>query len=189
MKTTSNHLPDDVNLAMELERLRALVDHWQHLALHDPLTGLKNRAWWSLHAAEFVRHGALVVLDLDDFKRVNDTYGHATGDEVLREVAARLTRVAGPDRRVVRLSGDEFAVLLPPLDPLEPERLARTLLRAVREEIRLEEGTVLVTASAGCARCVDGSGRVNLLLCEADARMYREKRSGQRRGRPSRFLE
>ncbi|WP_045235213.1 GGDEF domain-containing protein [Deinococcus pimensis] len=194
MKATSNHLPtsDDVtlNVTMELERLRALVDYWRHQALHDPLTGLPNRAWWTLHATTFTQHGgAVIVLDLDRFKLVNDTHGHAAGDAVLREVATRFQRTLGPHRQVVRLGGDEFAVLLPAGDPDSPERVIRALRAALREEVRIDDRALHVTVSAGHAECLDGAGALGLLLCEADARMYRAKRSRRRRGRPARVLD
>ncbi|WP_328419596.1 GGDEF domain-containing protein [Micromonospora sp. NBC_00389] len=145
----------------------------QRAAVRDPLTGLANRAglaagWEQLASAR----PWVAVLDLDGFKPVNDTHGHAAGDVVLRAVAARLAQVHGI---AARLGGDEFAALL--CDP-DPVTAGRQLAAAIAAPVRLPSGVaVSVTASIGLAPT---TGDLAAALADADAAMYRAKttRSG-----------
>lgn len=154
----------------------------QHLASHDPLTGLANRVKLTreLTRAMAVGQGegcAAILLDLDGFKAVNDTAGHEVGDMVLREIAARLMRVAGPANLVCRLGGDEFVVLVPSADIDEARVVAHSLVDATRVPIVDISGTSWqVGASAGVAhgRAADADD----MLRAADRAMYVAKRSG-----------
>ncbi|MEV1143988.1 GGDEF domain-containing protein [Micromonospora sp. NPDC049799] len=140
----------------------------QRASLRDPLTGLANRAglaagWEQLAPAR----PWVAVIDLDGFKPVNDTHGHAAGDAVLRAVAARLATVHGI---AARLGGDEFAALLCDLDPVTA---GRQLAAAIAAPVRLPSGvTVSVTASIGLAPT---TGDLAAALADADAAMYRAK--------------
>ncbi|HET6531047.1 MAG TPA: diguanylate cyclase, partial [Actinoplanes sp.] len=167
----------------ELERISA---ENAYAATHDPLTGLANRRQLLERAdALFGPHStaglaALLLIDLNHFKEVNDTLGHSTGDEVLREVAVRLQAAAEPGDLVARLGGDEFAVLLTGLpSPAIATHRAESLLGALDRSIEVDGMQLTVEASGGIA-LVAGSGGVTELLRRADVAMYQAKRSGQR---------
>ena len=157
----------------------------EHLAMHDPLTGLPNRARFyrrlnqAITVAEPDECVALLVVDLDRFKEINDTLGHHYGDEVLRQVAQRLRERVGEDATVARLGGDEFAILLPRLASgdaaLEIAEDARRSLTAPLDAagIRLDIG-----GSVGVATYPDDGRDVEQLLQRADIAMY-EAKSGR----------
>jgi diguanylate cyclase (GGDEF)-like protein len=158
----------------------------RHAASHDPLTGLPNRrAFYQLGAALVAdphrQHLAAALLDLDDFKQINDRYGHAAGDEVLVNVARRFATYAG-DGLVARLGGDEFAALL--VGVTADERWLRQagerLAGSVAAPMRVAESTVVVTASVGLVP-VDGAVDLADVLRDADAAMYRAKACRDRR--------
>ena len=146
------------------------------LALLDPLTGLANRRALTEHlerATDFAF--ALLFLDLDGFKSINDTHGHEAGDEVIIETARRLLEHTRLDDRVVRLGGDEFVVVCERISPSEVEALARRIAAAASEPIG-EDG-YRVTASIGIVTASAGED-TSALLEQADAAMYRAKQSG-----------
>jgi diguanylate cyclase (GGDEF)-like protein len=150
----------------------------------DPLTGLLRRDSYTARALRILaRHGddtAVVLVDQDHFKAVNDTMGHAAGDAVLAATAARLTAWAGPRAAVGRLGGDEFAVVLAlPAARLE-QRLAQ-LVRMLHIPVVLEDGrTVDVAASVGAATShTVGSRDLTVLQRAADAALYDGKHSGR----------
>ncbi|MGC1210097.1 MAG: GGDEF domain-containing protein, partial [Micromonospora sp.] len=156
---------------------RLYVARYKLAALHratlrDPLTGLANRAGLADAWAQLVAlRPWVVVVDLDGFKPVNDTHGHAAGDLVLTAVAERLRRVHGV---AARLGGDEFAALL--LDP-NPAAAARQLAAAIAAPVRLPCGVaVSVTASIGLAPASPTG--LAAALADADAAMYRAKTTG-----------
>jgi diguanylate cyclase (GGDEF)-like protein/PAS domain S-box-containing protein len=158
-----------------------------HRAHHDPLTGLPNRLLFEdrlqLAVAAAVRHGrylAVLFVDLDGFKLINDTFGHEAGDAVLEEVAARLRIALREGDTIARLHGDEFAVLLPELaDPLDAGRLARTLLAQVERPVELGGRIVTVSASIGVSVFPRDGGDGLALLRAADVAMYKAKLGGK----------
>lgn len=166
----------------ELQRVSA---ENAHAAAHDPLTGLANRREL-LDQAErrFAERGAdgmlaMLLIDLNHFKEVNDTLGHAAGDEVLRQVARRLEGAAPAGDLVARLGGDEFAVLLTGLPtPAVATHRAATMLRDLAPSIVVDGMQLTVEASGGIA-LAPGSGGVQELMRRADVAMYQAKRSGQ----------
>jgi diguanylate cyclase (GGDEF)-like protein len=167
----------------ELERISA---ENAHAAAHDPLTGLPNRRQlYDRTTAMFdggVTDGmlALLLIDLNHFKEINDTLGHAAGDEVLCEVATRLRDTAEPGDIVARLGGDEFAILLIGLPtPAIAAHRADTMLVQLERIIEVDGMQLSVEAAAGIA-LAPGSGGVEELLRRADIAMYQAKRSGQR---------
>ncbi|MCY1141222.1 GGDEF domain-containing protein [Actinoplanes sp. Pm04-4] len=149
-----------------VRRLRAELDH---RAFHDPLTGLPNRAAFQRDATAALARGdaAVLLLDLDGFKQVNDTQGHAAGDAVLVSVAAGLGELLRTGAIAARLGGDEFAVLLPATDP---ETAAGTATRILGSGIR---GTIGVSHAAEPGRALDE------MLHEADVALYEAKAAGK----------
>jgi diguanylate cyclase (GGDEF)-like protein len=154
----------------------------RHQAVHDALTGLPNRALLHRRAERALRgdeRGAMLLIDLDRFKEVNDTLGHDYGDELLVEVAGRLSRAVRRGDTLARLGGDEFAVLLEGL----PNRgavaeLAGRLQDALREPIALRGVAVELEASIGVALYPEHGTTVGTLLRRADVAMYEAKRGG-----------
>ena len=162
-------------------------------ASHDDLTHLPNRAEMvSLIGAALERAAAhedtvaVLFVDLDGFKRVNDTYGHRAGDRVLRAVADRLSRLAGSGSLAARLGGDEFVVLLPVVDSRDRAHvLADQIIEKVGEPIPLDgERTATVGASVGIAFSQPGVTTVETLLHDADLALYRAKELGRGRALP-----
>ncbi len=170
----------------DITERKALQDRLVHQAHHDSLTGLANRALFhrrlAAEVADESRRGcAVLLLDLDDFKSVNDTLGHAAGDKLLRIVAKRLAaRLPGTDV-LARLSGDEFAVLVADVDtPEDVELIAQRLQDALREPARVDGNEVPVRASMGLRFRTPGSDvAVAELMADADVAMYTAKRAGQ----------
>jgi diguanylate cyclase (GGDEF)-like protein/PAS domain S-box-containing protein len=163
------------------------ADQDHHLAYHDPLTGLPNRR----HFESDLRHtlarlgagaAAVIFLDLDKFKPVNDSLGHAVGDLLLGSVAARLRAALREEDLVARVGGDEFAILLHQhAPPPVAAALAAKLVRSVSQPYALEGHAVEIGASAGIACApVDGAS-ATVLLARADAAMYDAKAAGGRR--------
>jgi diguanylate cyclase (GGDEF)-like protein len=176
--------------AREIERLNAdlalLLDHTTAQARTDALTGLANRRALleAIDEALVARSEigqALIFLDLDHFKVINDAHGHAAGDEVLCDVAARIVEVAGPGHLAARLGGDEFAVLHSGSDE-EAQRLARRLARRLLEPFEYGDATWRVGASVGLT-VVEPGDTSEALLRRADTAMFDAKRRG--RGRVS----
>jgi diguanylate cyclase (GGDEF) domain len=172
------------NRAMAEEALRAA----QHRALHDPLTGLPNRVLLLDRLGQACARmrrssGRLLVMfvDLDGLKVVNDTWGHATGDELLVQVGRRLDQALRPDDTVARLGGDEFVVVCPDIADRQISRdLPNRLLEALARPIALDRVTIRVTASIGVVDAGDEADPADLLR-RADSAMYRAKREGGNR--------
>jgi diguanylate cyclase (GGDEF)-like protein/PAS domain S-box-containing protein len=164
---------------------KVMEDALEHLAVHDALTQLPNRTLLTdriEHALDQTdgRNGGVAVLfvDIDRFKFVNDGMGHRAGDELLTIIAARLREAARPSDTVARFGGDEFVVVCEQLDgPWEGTRIGDQITRAVEQPIVLEGREVVVTASVGIAVAGDGS-TAEALLRDADAAMYRAKERG-----------
>jgi diguanylate cyclase (GGDEF)-like protein/PAS domain S-box-containing protein len=154
-----------------------------HAVTHDALTGLANRRHF-LSALETTladrrhRSTAVFVIDLDGFKEVNDTLGHAAGDELLRQVASRMNDVMRNSDIVARLGGDEFAVLLPDTEREGADVAARKLLAAFRRPFHVEAKTVRVGASLGVSLAPQHGAETAVLVERADLAMYRAKRAG-----------
>ena len=158
-----------------------------HDALHDPLTGLANRVLLRDHLERALArlsrsHGtiALLFVDLDDFKQVNDSYGHAAGDQILAQVANRLTSAVRADDVVGRQSGDEFAVLLNQVrSEAEAIVLAERVLTELRRPIQLGARSIFAGGSIGIALTSAPDATAEDLITQADAAMYAAKASGK----------
>lgn len=173
--------------AMAIENGR-LYRQLRHQALHDPLTGLANRSLFADrvdHALarrlrEPGRAAAVLFVDLDDFKSVNDTLGHARGDRLLKLVADRLRRVVRPGDTVARLGGDEFALLLEDLDTAEQAlTVGERIVRDFEPPFDLAGRPVGAHASIGVAVTSSDEGTAEELVREADIAMYEAKRRGK----------
>ena len=169
---------------------RALEEKLHLQAYTDSLTGMPNRALFRRRLEEDVcanegRPVTVLLLDLDDFKLVNDNLGHSAGDELLTTIADRLRRHVRPSDVLARLGGDEFAILLHDLEPGDAAALAERLLRAVREPVRLASRDVTCSLSIGiasslpCGRTEHGKVCADHLLGNADLAMYAAKRAGR----------
>ncbi|ABG04122.1 diguanylate cyclase/phosphodiesterase [Rubrobacter xylanophilus DSM 9941] len=172
--------------AAEAERraLRRSEELFRHQALHDHLTGLPNRALFRERLGEILsRSGEAAVLfvDLDNFKVVNDSLGHEVGDRLLVEVSRRLKGCLRATDMAARLGGDEFTVLLDGAGVRCPEEVARRLLRELGEPFEVEGHTLFVEASVGIATGAAGLGRPDDLLRAADVALYRAKAEGKGR--------
>ncbi|MGY1590593.1 diguanylate cyclase domain-containing protein [Geodermatophilus sp. SYSU D00708] len=176
-------LSDQASTALQKARLLETV---RHQATHDALTGLPNRVLFlerlagALAATGPEQHVGVLFCDLDRFKAVNDSLGHAAGDELLRQVAARLRAAVRPGDTVGRLSGDEFAVLLPALARADDaDRVVARVLGCFDETFRLEGTAVAVGTSIGVAVHSGEWGAADDLLRAADSAMYRHKHAGR----------
>jgi diguanylate cyclase (GGDEF)-like protein len=166
----------DENLA-DLHRYQGRLEYD---ATHDALTGVGNRAFFEHRAGELLPHGAglhVLLLDLDDFKTVNDRLGHGMGDLLISTVAARLDRVVGSRGAVARLGGDEFVILLDRFPPDDLESLLHSLLAALRETVDLKGTEVTPRVSVGVSDGQD-AGSPQELLRRADVAMYAAKAAG-----------
>ena len=169
-------------------RARALAEmEARRLARHDPLTGLPNRRFFteSLHEAlqRLTYHGthvAVLVLDLDGFKPINDLYGHAAGDEALIAFAGRMRSLIPQDAILARVGGDEFAMVLPKVASVdEPAQLARRIVSAVEEPFALTGGGATLGVGIGIAVAPDDGIEPHELLRRADFALYRAKSEGR----------
>jgi diguanylate cyclase (GGDEF)-like protein len=165
-------------------------DRLAHSALHDGLTGLPNRALLSDRIAQALsrphrrgRRVALLFVDLDRFKVVNDSLGHAAGDVLLRQAADRLSAATRDADTVARLGGDEFVVLCEDIDPARAEQIAQRIVDAFRAPFVLDGHGTVVTASVGVA-IADAHATAAQLLRDADTAMYRVKHGGRNAAAP-----
>jgi diguanylate cyclase (GGDEF)-like protein len=156
------------------------------LAEHDPLTGIANRrriTGWLAECAARAGGAALLLVDIDNFKDINDLRGHAVGDRVIREVAHTITARLGPDVLLGRLGGDEFAVIIPNTTAGVAMELAETLCDVVgHTPVGDRVDAIRVTISVGVA-IVGGSADVETVLARADLALYEAKRVGRNRAR------
>ena len=176
-------------ILVDISDRKRLEDQLRHQALHDPLTGLPNRVLFVDRLSHaLVRRNrsagvATLFVDLDDFKDINDTLGHAAGDELLRMVADRLTGVLRAEDTACRLGGDEFAFLLEEADRARAEDVAARIMAALAKPFQLGDRTATLTASVGVAMRgapleTDATETADELLRDADTAMYVAKARG-----------
>jgi diguanylate cyclase (GGDEF)-like protein/PAS domain S-box-containing protein len=176
-----------VSIAFDVTERRQMLDYVTHLATHDQLTGLAGRALLqdkTVQAVEVARrYGtkvAVFVIDLDHFKRLNDSLGHAAGDQLLIEAARRLSRSVRSTDVVARVGGDEFVVVMPDITTVEDvEQCAANLVARLAPEISIEGHLVQLTASVGVCIYPDFATDAKHLLKRADSAMYAAKENGR----------
>lgn len=174
-------------LSSQLQQQAERGDELEHLALKDSLTQLPNRHYFGQLLQQMVsdssKHqqmSALMFIDLDNFKFVNDNYGHDAGDEVLIEISQRIQSAIRSGDTLCRLGGDEFALLLPnQVTPQLTEQICLRLLQTVRQPLIVKDALMPVSLSIGVAFCPTHSDDTATLLQLADEAMYRTKRAGK----------
>jgi diguanylate cyclase (GGDEF)-like protein len=163
--------------------LERAADELSQVALHDPLTKLPNRSLFldrTVHALAAARRTgtwtAVLFLDLDDFKRVNDVFGHSTGDALLRDIAIRISGVVRPSDTISRFGGDEFTILCPGLGTEEDAvQVAQRVIAALERPFSIGGRELHATASVGIAISPAGGSEAEALVRDADTAMYRAK--------------
>ena len=174
-------------LEERIQELQAARDELSRLVSTDSMTGLySRRRWFELAATEFSRHVrykrplTLLMADLDFFKRINDTYGHDVGDEVIRRFAGVLREVCRQSDLPGRIGGEEFAVLLPETPMAGAEEVGRRVVAACRAtHVPIPTGQVTFTCSLGVAEASESDGTVDDMLRRGDAALYEAKRGGR----------
>ena len=187
LRREDGELTGFVGIAFDVTEHRAMMEYVTHLATHDQLTGLVGRAVLQDRIRQAVerarRYGtkvALFVLDLDHFKRINDSLGHWAGDQVLLETATRLRQAVRSSDTVARMGGDEFVIMLEDLTNLnDVEQCALNVVKRLAPEMTIDQHLLRVTASVGVCVYPDAGAEVQDLLKWADAAMYSAKESGR----------
>ena len=176
-----------ISIAHDITLQREEKDRLELLSERDPLTGLLNRAGFEKYLSQKLRQGegrscGLLYIDLDHFKPINDSHGHAAGDEVLREFAARLLAAVRPTDAVARLGGDEFAIVLAGLrKPENATRIAHKVVELASVPFRVADDLLLLSASVGVAFNADAEGGWKGLVQRADALLYQAKAASRAR--------
>lgn len=173
--------------ALDITARKFAEEHRAHLALHDMLTGLPNRALLAEHMRQTIEEcastdskAALLLVDLDRFKVINDTRGHQTGDILLRQVAERINGALGANELAARIGGDEFAIILRNIDSVaDVSAQCQSLLAQIGRPYSLGGVDQLIGASIGVAMIPDDSNSPDELLRLADLAMYEAKSSGR----------
>ena len=179
--------PHHVIAVRDLQARKQAEQHIRFLAHHDSLTGVPNRSTFNKKldqeiesALETGRRLAVLCLDLDRFKEVNDLFGHAAGDAALQAVAKRIAGVLEEGQMLARLSGDEFAIMVPSLsNPTAAGRIAENILEILRAKRGDSEADAPIGTSIGIAMCPDDATDRHALLSHADTALYRAKNEGR----------
>lgn len=174
-------------IGQDISEIRATQHRLHFLAHYDMLTGAANRRLFEDRCkqamARALRHGhscSLIALDVDHFKRINDTLGHEAGDALLKQMAERLRQCIRGEDTVARLGGDEFAVLLDDVNGAEgSEKVARNILSRLTEPVTVPGGELVITSSLGITVAPEDGSSYETLLKNADMAMYRAKRNGR----------
>jgi diguanylate cyclase len=176
--------PHHVIAVRDLQARKDAEQHIYFLAHHDALTSLPNRSHFNARVDQEIaaltpgRRFAVLCLDLDRFKQVNDLFGHSAGDKLLQTIAARVTAVLGERQMMARLGGDEFAILMPDVaNPAAASRLAETVLEALRTSGDAPDSHI--STSIGIALSPDDASDRQSLLTYADTALYRAKTEGR----------
>jgi len=187
VKDSSGKANGYVGVFSDISALKETEQRLEHLAHHDPLTDLPNRLLFHARLNQSLREAArrqamlaIVFVDLDRFKQINDSVGHQVGDALLKEVAQRLKRTVRETDMVARISGDEFVLILEEIqDPPDAERVIEKLVRLFKEPIQVLSREIVVTACIGVSLYPNDGDEPEMLLRAADAAMYRAKTTGR----------
>lgn len=171
----------------DITQLKRSKDEMERLAYHDSLTGLENRELFRLRLEKAIAQAerekiktALMFIDIDHFKQINDNFGHDAGDEVLRTVATRIKQNIRTHDTVARISGDEFTVLISRvLSNDDVRKVAQGILKTLTQPIKLSGNEYFVSASIGISITPDDGTEVDELMKNADLAMYEAKRNGR----------
>lgn len=166
---------------------RALSEAFKHQAYHDPLTNLPNRMLFIEHLTSALTHAhrnrqmvAVMFLDLDRFKDINDTLGHTAGDQLLKDVAARLKGCIRESDIVARIGGDEFTILLPEMtNPEDSSMIASKIISAMQNPYKINSHELHITTSIGISIYPDDSNDPETIMKNADIAMYHAKEQGR----------
>jgi len=187
LKLDDRHL--SIAVVRDITERKAFEQQLSYLAFHDPLSGLPNRALFMdrlehalARAARRQSAAAVLFLDLDNFKVINDSLGHKAGDELLVETAKRIQACLRPEDTAARLGGDEFTILLEEVAEIgDAIRVAERIAQELATPFKLDRQEVFSTASIGIALSAPGHDRPDALVRNADAAMYRAKADGKAR--------
>lgn len=176
-----------IMIGQDITEIRRTQSQLYYLAHYDALTDTANRRLFEDRCKQAIssalrhhHHCALICLDVDHFKRINDTLGHDAGDLLLKEIANRLRNCVRQEDTIGRLGGDEFAVLLNQVSGAEGcDRVARTILNTLAQPITIPGGELVVTSSIGITLAPDDADNFEQLLKNADMAMYRAKKAGR----------
>lgn len=176
-------IPASLYLVRQRHKIAVLNRQLEALLRQDQLTGVLTRRYFLTGVQAAVgRGGAMLVIDVDAFKAVNDTWGHSAGDAVLGQIAGRIAAAAGPDIWVGRLGGEEFAVFAPGMEAAAGASLGERLRQAVAARPVAFEGTPIpCTISLGLALVPPGAAEIDPFMRAADRALYRAKRDGRDR--------
>lgn len=184
LRDVQSQLEDKVN--ERTSELLELTEQLEHQAYHDTLTGLANRATFDTNLKAAINYAsrrelklAVMFLDLDRFKSINDTLGHAVGDKLLIEMADRLNHCLRQSDTLARLGGDEFALLLPDSSPNAAAEVATKVIEAIKQPIHVEGYNLQVTTSIGISIFPDNGVDASSILKNADTAMYSSKEAGR----------
>ena len=187
IKSPEGNITGYLGIAFDITERKKLTEYVNHLAHHDQLTGLPNRVLLLDRIRQAIqrarRHGhkvAVFMVDIDHFKRINDSLGHSAGDTLLDSVAKRLCSAVRQTDTVARMGGDEFVVVMPEFrEQQDAERVAETIIRKVATPTQVGNREVNVTVSVGLCIFPDCARDADTLLKNADAAMYEAKEGGR----------
>jgi len=187
VKNEEGQIVNYIAIYTDLQEIISTQERAEYLAYHDSLTGLPNRAFLDQHIEEmmdltlkFDQKMAILFLDLDRFKVINDTLGHTVGDAILKEVAKRIRSVLHEEMLFSRMGGDEFMIVAPlKLDEREAAEIAKVILAEVRKPIYVQDYHLNVSASIGIAIFPDDAKSKQELIKYADSAMYKAKEEGK----------
>jgi diguanylate cyclase (GGDEF)-like protein len=180
-------IASDISLSLEVDKRKVIEKNLEHQAYHDSLTGLPNRALLLDRIDQAIRHAkrnksllAVLFLDLDNFKQINDSFGHSVGDNVLVSVSGMLKTALRDMDTIARLGGDEFTILLSEFEKEEEiNEITTKLFDILRRPLMIKGSEIFVTTSIGISVFPDDGENPEILLRNADAAMYRAKEQGR----------
>ncbi len=187
IEDNSGKITSFVAVFSDISAIKQVAEQLEHQAHHHPLTGLPNRLLLNARLEHSIQHavregvrGAVMFLDLDNFKKINDSLGHSAGDKVLIEVAERLQENSRDVDTVAHLSGDEFVIVLLTINTTQDAKLrAEQLLASLQKPFNIDGYELYVSGSIGIAEYPDGGSGIEVTLKNADAAMYKAKESGK----------